>query len=437
MDLPGAIADDSGMSGGGSKKSRKLGALGRALGDAFAGGLVRDLRGARSIALRPHKLPAGADCLLAPDLRCQHVAPDGTVQATRGYHLYELRPGSMRFVRKCHLPCPFGKAWMGHFSAARRHIHRSDVVDIFPLRSGAVLVSAGGSLYRGRPGEGNFQRVFKFRAWGAGMGRGIRSPGLAEMDSGRILFGEYVANQDIGPVHVYASSDGGGSWELVHVFPAGSIRHVHAIQQDPFAGVVWICTGDAGEHSLIAYSEDEGRTFHRIGGGSQLWRAGKVLFTGDYLYWGADTNLPEDRYIVRWSRKTGEVERLAEVGGPVLSGTRLAKGTWVFATDREGTSGLQWFYGPDRRNTPTEWDEIPSLWVSPSGRRWKRLELTRWLEEARPWFGVPQIAAGNGAPYLVFTCLNMERYGSDLIIIREEELRRWFDVPGPDADPGR
>ena len=84
MDLPGAIADDSGMSGGGSKKSSKLGALGRALGDAFTGGLVRDLRGARSIALRPHKLPAGADCLLAPDLMCQHVAPDGTVLATRG-----------------------------------------------------------------------------------------------------------------------------------------------------------------------------------------------------------------------------------------------------------------------------------------------------------------------------------------------------------------
>lgn len=73
----------------------------------------------------------------------------------------------------------------------------------------------------------------------------------------------------------------------------------------------------------------------------------------------------------------------------------------------------------------------------PERPAWKRLELTRWIEEARPWFGVPQIATGDGAPYLVFTCLNMERYDSDLIIIREEELRRWFDVPGPDADPGR
>lgn len=93
--------------------------------------------------------------------------------------------------------------------------------------------------------------------------------------------------------------------------------------------------------------------------------------------------------------------------------------------------GLQWFYGPDKRDQPTEWDESPSLWVSPDAVQWKRMKLSRWLGEARHVFGVPQIAQGEGAPQLVITCLNMEKYDGGLLIIQEQQLRRWFEQAQP------
>ena len=227
------------------------------------------------------------------------------------------------------------------------------------------------------------------------------------------------------------------SWGPVRVFPPGRTRHIHALQEDPFTGWVWICAGDANRHSFVAYSQDEGSSFHEIGGDGQLWRVCRLLFTEGHVYWGADTNLPEDRCIVRWSRQAAQVEKLAQVGGPVLGATRLAGGTWVFATDREGTCGQQWFFEPDQRGRATEWDDIPSLWISPDGQAWKRLKLSPWLPEARPAFGLPQIAVGSGADRLAVTCLNMARYDNHLMLFHEQQLRRWFEQASAEASDAR
>ena len=248
---------------------------------------------------------------------------------------------------------------------------------------------------------------------------------MVQLANGKILFGEYFSNPGSQPVHIYASEDEGRTWQCVHVFGRGRIRHIHALQEDPYTGCVWVCTGDANEHSLVAYSEDEGRTFHEIGGGRQLWRVCKLLFTADHVYFGADTNLPEDRWIVRWSRATGKVQKLVQVGGPVLDATRLAGGTWVFATDREGTSGLHWFYEADEQDQPTEWDDAPSLWISPDGTGWRRLTISHWLTEARPAFGVPRLIGGTPSSQLAITCLNMAGYNNCVMLFSEDELRRW------------
>ena len=95
--------------------------------------------------------------------------------------------------------------------------------------------------------------------------------------------------------------------------------------------------------------------------------------------------------------------------------------------DREGRAGLQWVFPPGVERHVTEPDEFPSLWISPEGENWKRLKLSRWLEDARPLFGFPQIAVGDGCPELVFTFMNMERYDNCLAVIPEEELLRWYD----------
>lgn len=398
------------------------------LKDILTGRLIRECVGVRQIPFAVHVLPAGIECLLAPDLVAQRVTPDGRILATRGYDLYEATACDTRLRRVTRLPCPFGKAKLAHFSVVRRHVHRSDIVTVFESRSGALIALSGGYLYRRGADEKKFQRVFKLRYWGPGVGCGFMSGGIAQVQSGEILFGEYFGNRDYVPVHIYASADDGRSWQLAHAFGAGEIRHVHSLLPDPVTGELWVCTGDADDMSFVAFSKDDGRTFQRLGQGSQQWRVCRVFPTEQYIYWGADTNDPALRSVYRISRQTKEIEKLADVGGPVIGGVRLAEGTFVLATDREGMGGMVWMFGDDTSAyRVTEWDDIPSLWISLDGIRWKRLKMTPWLQEAKPTFGMIKVAPGDGANYLAFTCINMEKYNNSLVVIAEKELRRWYE----------
>lgn len=400
-----------------------FGLLGRGLVSCITGSVCAEYLGHRRIPLRATVLPDGTPARAACGLMVQTIHPDGTVWASRGYHLYRLAPGAACFRRVLRMPCPLGKAWMGHFAFVRDHFHRPDFVDAFQLRSGAWLVFSGGFVFRRGVDERRFQKVHRFRKWGLGIGRGLRPTGFVQMRSGSVLFGEYFRNSENGLVRLYASDDDGRTWPVRHTLAPGVARHVHALQQDPYEGGLWLCTGDSNEHSFVAVSHDEGRTFERVGGGSQAWRVCKLLFTPTHVCWGSDTNLPERRGFFRWERACGRMEQTALFDGPVLSATILAGGTWVVGTDREGRTGLQWCYPEGCIPGVTEPDEHPSLWVSVDGLSWKRLKLWRWLEAARPAFGVPQFAFGDGAPMLAMTCLNMEEYDGRLFLIRETDLR--------------
>jgi len=172
------------------------------------------------------------------------------------------------------------------------------------------------------------------------------------------------------------------------------------------------------------------RARHSARSASQQWRAVRLQFTDEHVYWGADTNHPELKGIYRWSRRTGQVEKLLSVGGPLICGCCLAGGTWVYSADREGMGGLQWVFGEDRsKHYLTEPDEIPSLWISVDHEKWKRLKFTRWLPQARPSFGVVRVAPNDGALSLAVTCINMEKYNNCLMIFSESELRRWWEQP--------
>ena len=92
--------------------------------------------------------------------------------------------------------------------------------------------------------------------------------GLVQLRSGRILFGEYFRNDSRVPVRVYASDDDAQSWRVLHKFPAGRIRHIHALIEDPYRVGVWLCTGDLDDESFLAHSSNGGDQFDIVGGGS-------------------------------------------------------------------------------------------------------------------------------------------------------------------------
>ena len=377
------------------------------LKDVTTGQLLRDLRGASSIAVSEDNLADCISCQLAPDLMVQDVDPSGTIWATQGYHLYRL--DGTRFCHDARLPCPWGKAALGYSSAIRRSVRKSPA-NVFALKSGTLLVLAGGYLYRKGTSEKSFARVFRLRYSGPGVGRGILSRGLVHMTSGRILFGEYFRNPNRGPVHVYGSDDDGRNWTRIYCFASGSVRHIHALCEDEFTDDLWICTGDTDDESMIARSSDQGNSFDVVGKGSQSWRTCGLMFDEKFVYWGADTSrFVEHRNIYRMRRENFGLEPLASVDGAIEYGLKLADDLFVFGTTRS-------------RFDPG-WDDSPSIWVGDGHQRWVRVPIGPWLEESKPLMARMEMVADSQHERIAITFENIARYDQVLMVISFSELR--------------
>jgi hypothetical protein len=60
--------------------------------------------------------------------------------------------------------------------------------------------------------------------------------GMTADSDGRIYYGEYVTRRlgDDETVALFRSDDGGRSFKIVYEFPALVVRHIHAVQWDPY-----------------------------------------------------------------------------------------------------------------------------------------------------------------------------------------------------------
>jgi hypothetical protein len=368
----------------------------------------------RRIHLRRVELESGLSTLGAPDLVARRVEPDGTIWATRGFALYRRPAGSDAFHFEVRLPCPLTASALLHNAFVRSYLHAYDVAQPFWLSSGSLLVSSGGWLWRRASGEGRFRRVFQLRFWGRGVGRGILHKGLVELRSGRILFGEYFRNVDGVPVRVYASDDDGQTWGVVHELPAGRVRHIHALIEDPYSGELWLCTGDQDHESFLARSSDGGHRFEIVGGGSQTWRACCVLFTPEYMYWGADTSrFVEHRHIYRLRRGGTSPEPLQRVDGPVEFGVRFDDDLLAFSTSRTGQEDSS--------------DRSPRLWVGRETGPWHSVVLGRWPDALRS-AGRAYICAADRGEHLALSLMNLEPHDGMLLVTSREAIARTCPV---------
>lgn len=283
---------------------------------------IRDYYGPGEIQLQRGNA-WGLRCMRARDLLVQGYDSEGGLWATRGMIAYRLLEGESKFVRQCHIPTGFSIFWLRNFSIVRRLTLRPECVELLPMPDGEICtMSAGAMWYRCAHGE-DFEKTLTLHHYGIGIGQGIRNDGIARLNDGTLLFGEYFMNRDRTNVRLYASKDNGRSWRVAHKFPPGQIRHVHAIQQDPYTKMAWICTGDTDNESMVAWTSDGGKTFNPIGQGSQIWRACQLVFTKEALYWGTDTGNSAVSGLYRWSRKTHELTKLADIPGAVLYATKL------------------------------------------------------------------------------------------------------------------
>lgn len=117
---------------------------------------------------------------------------------------------------------------------------------------------------------------------------------------GTLYLGEYPLGDDV--PRVLSSTDYGRTWTTTLELPG--VRHVHAVQRDPFDDDVWLTTGDEDDECYVGrLDETSGETgFEPVGGGSQDWRAVELAFTPEAVLWGVDCGYAATNRLYRLDR---------------------------------------------------------------------------------------------------------------------------------------
>lgn len=330
------------------------------------------------------------------------LAWDGdTLYAGRGYALIRHRLGEAGAdwepVARYGPP-----AWRTLTSSCRlsARLFRDGFGALAVLPSGALVASVPGALLRLEPGRSAFEEVLRTRP-------GRRPMSFAVTPEGRVYWGEYSRNTRREEVRVYGSADEGRSWEIVHTFAAGEIRHVHNIVHDPWGDCLWTLTGDEGAECRVLRSDLRFGKLETVLSGNQQARAVALLPAEDALIFASDTPL-ERNHVYRMTR-AGELSRLGEISSSVFYGCRAGKGMF-FTTAAE----------PSAVNTSRE----VGLYGSADGARWTRLETWRKDGWPMPYFqyGTVFLPSGrNGTSLLAATCVGVRADDLATVLWRVEE----------------
>jgi hypothetical protein len=268
-----------------------------------------------------------------PELRGYTVewAGDGNIFLSRRNVLYQSRDLKPPFAKVAMIPAP---AWKQMVSGVRlgQRLLRFMVTNVVPLSNGELFVTFDRSV--GVVRNGRYVDL-------AGLARPCRvlRSACAIDHHGDIYFGEYVMNEQRTPIRVYRYRPGSEALDTVHTFPAGSIKHVHGIYFDKFAGALYCLTGDDERECRMLRTKDGFATLHTVGEGDETWRAVSMLFDETAMFYGMDAEF-RSNHIYKLDRQTGMRTSLAEVNGTVYYSKRVGHDLF-FTTTAENGSDLR------------------------------------------------------------------------------------------------
>ena len=240
--------------------------------------------------------------------RALYVGKDNRLYVSQRYRIFRSDDWGQTWRPDCFVPSSGWKPLAAGMRLAARLL-RHEVAAFEVLSDGARIAVVRDGLYRAEPGQTRMTRVFRIT-------RGSRPLNLA-VDGARVLFGEYGdAYQDC-EAFIYISEDGGRTFDVGYRFPAGSIRHVHGVQVDPYRDTYWVLVGDYDRQPGIGALSKDLRTLEWLNRGSQQCRAVRALIEPDRLIYGTDSD-QEQNFIVGMDKSGGKITKLLQVEGSSL-----------------------------------------------------------------------------------------------------------------------
>jgi len=210
---------------------------------------------------------------------------------------------------------------------------RAGVAAVIRTPTGAFFAVVRGALWR-------FMDDVWTRSWTYPAFRKPARRGICVDREGRIFVAQYTLNRDRAmPIVLWRSDDDGHTFHEVYTFAPGEVRHIHFVQVDPADGSLWMGTGDGDDECRLMRSVDGGRTFETLGAGGQRWRAIALAFLDDAVVWGTDAGRDAGDFrnlAVRFDRKTGRLDDVCPLQGPVHGVTATGGGDVWLATGLEG-----------------------------------------------------------------------------------------------------
>lgn len=284
------------------------------------------------------------------------VQPDGTCYLGRPSTVYRSTDDGASWTPALTIPASPLRRWTGWSRLAARLL-RHEVRAVFPLAGGGFVAATREGVFFSSRGE---RHMSPSRMDGEGLT--VFPPMCLTIGPGDVvLWGEYWANRERRAVRLFASRDRGRTFQVVHTFPPGEIKHIHNLYFDPRMGHYWVLAGDHGQEPGIGRLSADWKSFDWLVKGRQTFRAVCVFDLGDHLLYGTDSE-KEPNAVIRLEKSTGRFERVQELDGSCIYACRFG-GCYALSTSVE----------PSEVNHSSE----AGLWISRDLEHWTRVYQAR------------------------------------------------------------
>jgi hypothetical protein len=226
---------------------------------------------------------------------------DGSVYCTRGLQVgtWDAARG---FEPRGRLPNPNGGVDRIRFDLLGRRVTKWSLryvtgtpttANVWPLDDRGLLATSGRWVFASDDGGRTWDTVHELPGSSGPMG--VLPTSVCEYD-GDIYLAEYSLGDE--DAKIVVSQDRGRTWSPWLV--RSDFRHFHGLFPDPYTGNLWGTTGDTdGESAVGTFDNGE---FVPVGRGSQRWRGVGLTFTPEYVLWGMDCSFREEVAILRLAR---------------------------------------------------------------------------------------------------------------------------------------